>query len=140
MGLPPVATDGVLWAHLDTQAATSTQFRLNVEMNQCQTLTCWTPLLPHVGFIFISEMLQGAQHRIGSRLPQSAEGWLMFRARVSSFSISPSSPFLGKPGKNLQHSRGPDAARRTFAAGFVLGEVQEETGNIHHTGVLIHDD
>ena len=31
-----------------------------------------------------------------------------------------------------------DAARRTFAAGFVYGKIEEELGNIHHTVVLVH--
>ena len=43
------------------------------------------------------------------------------------------------PLQNLQHPLGALTAGRTLTAGFTLGKAHEETGDLHHTGILTHD-
>ena len=42
--------------------------------------------------------------------------------------------------KDLEHTSRTDPARRTFAARLIHCKLQEELRDIHHTGVLVHDD
>ena len=42
--------------------------------------------------------------------------------------------------KNFQHPSRTDPAGRTFAAGLIHGKFEKELGDVHHTGILIHDD
>ena len=41
--------------------------------------------------------------------------------------------------QNLQHTLRTLTARYAFATGFSLCKAHEETGNLYHTGMLIHD-
>jgi hypothetical protein len=45
---------------------------------------------------------------------------------------------FGDAGQDFQHTAGSDAAKGTFPAGFILGEIQEEPRYIHHTGTFVH--
>ena len=72
--------------------------------------------------------------------PQRAES-LMSRPHFrKEFNISFPSFAFGDSRQDLQHPFGADAAGNTLSAGFVLGEAQKETGNVHHAGLFVHDD
>ena len=49
------------------------------------------------------------------------------------------SPPFGNVRDDFQHPVDPDSAGNTLAAGFVLEEIQEIFGHIHHAGSVVHD-
>ena len=48
-----------------------------------------------------------------------------------------SSLTLGNPFQDLKHPFCTDPAWRTLAAGFVLNEIEEESGKVDHAGIFI---
>src|SRR5208282_109959 len=42
--------------------------------------------------------------------------------------------------QQIQHLLGADAAGRAFAAGFIAAKLEEKPGDVHHAGILVHDD
>jgi hypothetical protein len=42
--------------------------------------------------------------------------------------------------QDLEHSHGAFAAGRALAARFILNEIHEEPGHIHHACLIVHDD
>ena len=97
---------------------------------------CRTALLFDMRFVFISEIFQGAQNRVGSGLSQAAKScFLDILGKVfQQLDIALASLALRNPGKDFQHTLRAFAAGSTFAAGFRLRKVQEELGNVNHAG------
>ena len=98
--------------------------------------------LPDMEFVFLPKMLDGGQDRIGAGLAQAAERGGLHRLAdaLQLFDVSLPTFSPGNSGQDFEHLGGPQTAGRAFAAGFILGEGEEITGNIHHAGILIHDD
>ena len=100
-------------------------------------------LLVHdVGDVFIPEVPEGGEDGIGSGLAQAAEGVgldvvakLLHLVQIFQRRLAP-----GDLVEHLVKTLGAHPAGGTFAAGLVHGEFEEEFGNVHHTGVLVHDD
>ena len=104
----------------------------------------------HMGLILVPEPPQGAEHRVGSRLPESAQAGILdgfgkagevhhaFKTleRIDPFFMFPAVRY---PFDNFEHSPRAFAARNAFTAAFALNEVHEKFGHIHHACVLIHD-
>ncbi|OFV72179.1 hypothetical protein ACWI_04290 [Acetobacterium wieringae] len=93
-------------------------------------------------FVFVTEIFDGGQHRVGGGLTEAAQGTVfdLVTEFFEQFDITVLAFALGNPVEDFQHPGGTDPAVGTFAAGFFTGEVQEETGHVHHTGGFVHDD
>jgi hypothetical protein len=102
---------------------------------------CRAPAL-EMRFVFVPEITQRSEHRIGSSFAESAkaagadltteslkfdEVLLLAFARAETF-------------KDVEHPASADAAERAFAAGLVLGELEEVAGDVHHARAIIEDD
>ncbi|OQC00090.1 MAG: hypothetical protein BWX80_03487 [Candidatus Hydrogenedentes bacterium ADurb.Bin101] len=101
-----------------------------------------TPLLADMNIVFFTEMADGGKDRIWRRLTQAAQGGILdLLAEGDQFLHIAFLAFaLADAGHDLEHALGADAAGHALAAGFILHEVQEEPGHIHHARVFIHDD
>ena len=95
-----------------------------------------------MGFVFIPEIFQGADAPGWERLARDRIGCssALRGIKLSKFSISPASLCLHRcaliiPGCGAY----PTRHGSTFAAAFFLGEFHKKAGNIHHAGVIIHD-
>ena len=91
--------------------------------------------------VFISEIFQGAQNRVGSGLSQAAKScFLDILGKVfQQLDIALASLSFRNTGKDFQHTLRAFAAGSTFTAGFRLRKVQEELGNVNHAGILVHN-
>ena len=94
-----------------------------------------------MGLVFLPEVVQGSQHRIGSRFPQTAEGTCLDipAQGLQLFKIAFTPLPFGDPFQDVQQVLGPYPAKGTFPTRFLLRKLKEITGHIHHAGVFIHD-
>ena len=83
-----------------------------------------------------------AGNRVWRSLPQAAQagpGNLLAEV-LQLFNV----PFLPLTSadllQDLQDTPGAHPAGHTFAAALVLGELHKKASDVHHTGVLVHDD
>ena len=92
--------------------------------------------------IFVAEVPESGEHRIGSRLSQTAERIVLYIVAelFQLIQIRHVGLPLGDLCKDLQHTLGADPAGGTFAAGFLYRKFKKKFGNIHHTVVFIHND
>lgn len=73
VGLLALSRDAVLRAVLGAEAATGTCLRVYVIGYQRLTYTGRALLVPDVGLVFLAEVIDGGEHRVGGRGPQAAE-------------------------------------------------------------------
>ena len=92
-----------------------------------------------VGLVFVAEVAQGREHRVGGRFAQAAEaagadlaGQLFEFVQVRALRLA-----RAKLVQNIQHPLGADAAEGAFAARLVLRELEEIARDIHHAGGVI---
>ena len=99
-------------------------------------------LLADVVFVFIAEIFDRGQDRIGRCLAETAHGGVF--DRIAELQQQFDVAFLAFPGsdpvQHFQHPFGTYTAGRTLAAGLFLNEVHIEPGRIDHAGVFVHDD
>jgi hypothetical protein len=93
--------------------------------------------------VFVAEVPDGGQHRVGRGLAESAKRRVLdhlaqFDEAVDVIHLAMA--FADAVARISQHSLGPHAAGHAFAARFFLDELQEEAGHVHHAGVLVHHD
>jgi len=109
-----------------------------------QRLACAgrTALIHNVSAEFVLEVAQRRHHRPRGKLPQSAQrtrfhpcGYLANGVQVLQLALS-----LGDAGQHLQHALPPHPAGDALAATLGGGEGEEEVGEFHYTGVLVHHD
>ncbi len=88
------------------------------------------------------EITQRGQHGVRCRPAQAAETATLHRARqmFQGDKVGGLSRASAKPFEQLEHTFGPDAAERTLAAGFVLGERHEVACHLDHAVGLVKDD
>ena len=95
-----------------------------------------------VGLELVAEVADVAEHRVGRRLAEAAEGGVL--DGLAEFDERLDVAFLAlavaDAGDDLEHALGADAAGRALAAALLLGELQEEAGHVDHAAVLVHDD
>ena len=86
--------------------------------------------------------MQGGKHRVGGGLSQRAQAvGLDVVAQLLHFLQQLRAAVAhGNLLQHLQQAAGADPAGGAFAAAFIHGKFQEELGDIHHAGVLVHDD
>ena len=99
-----------------------------------------TFLIPDVGLILLPEIPNGGQDRVGGGLAQAAQRTILDAdAQLFQQLDVPllSFPFADSV-EDLHHAGGANPAGDALAAGFPGGKVQEETGDVHHTGAVIH--
>ena len=91
--------------------------------------------------ILLTETLHGTENRKGCTLAKTAKshtlnhGCKLFQLIKIGHFTSALYDFL----QNLQHSLGALTARNALAAALPLGKAHEETGNLYHTGILVHN-
>ena len=98
-------------------------------------------LLVQVGVVFIAEVFQRRQDRVGRRLAQSAETGSLdpICQFFQRFQVARLSFTLAEAIEDLQHPLGADSAERAFAARFRLRELQKEAGHVHHAVTVVED-
>ena len=103
---------------------------------------CGAALLDDVLFVLITEVLQSGQNGVGSGLAQAAHGGVLDDAAqvLQGLDVALLALACHDAVEDLQHALGAHTTCGTFAAGFLLDEVQVEAGGVHHAGVLVHDD
>ncbi len=91
-------------------------------------------------FILIPEVFHGGEYGIRSGLSESAETIIL--DLISQFFEQVEIAFLSlsfaDAGQDFEHAFGTNPAECAFSAAFLLGEIEEKFGHIHHTGCLIH--
>ena len=99
-------------------------------------------LVDDVLHIFVAEVAQCGEDGVRGCLAQAAQavGFDEFGQLCDFVQILHGALAVRDLVQQLQQTLGAHAARRALAAAFVYGEFQEELGNIHHAGVLVHDD
>jgi hypothetical protein len=102
----------------------------------------WAFPVNDVCLVFLAEMPDGAEYRVGRSLPQAAkrrgaDHLGQFLKEVNVFQGTLAS---GDPAQYVQHLGDSCAARHALATGLVLGEFQEEFRHIDHAAVFIHHD
>ena len=92
--------------------------------------------------IFLSEIPQRGEYGIGSRLSKRAEraGLQMIAQLFQPVQIFHLCLSFCNLFQDFQHTPCSDPAGCAFPAGFVYCELQEKLCDIHHTGVLVHND
>ena len=91
--------------------------------------------------VLVLEVAQGRHDRARSRRAEAAGGG----ARNNHRQVAQLGDVLhlalavGDPFQDLQHALGTFAARNALAAGLVLGEAQEELGEVHHARARVGD-
>jgi len=95
-----------------------------------------------MGDVFIAKVSEGREQGIGCALAQAAEGCVanalpeFFQViNVGKLSFS-----FTDAGHNFEHTFGARATGSALAAGFFLNEFEEESGDIDHATVFVHDD
>ena len=108
MGLSPLAADGFCGANPDAQAAALTELCHDFVAQEALADASWTALFVNMGFVFIPEILDGAQSRIWGALAQAAEGCAFDEISRASrlFDISILSLAIGEAGGDFQLSCG----------------------------------
>ena len=99
-------------------------------------------LVLDVLLVFVPEIVDRAQDGVGRGLPQAAEGRILDALAQFDQELDVALPAFaaGDPLQDFQHALGADPAGGALAAGFVLDELHEELGHVHHAGVFVHDD
>ena len=100
-------------------------------------------LVADVRLVLVAEVAEGGQHRVGRGGAQRAERGLLHHHRPAppAVSMSPSRPRPWQMSVRMSSiCLEPFAAGRALAAGLVFQEVEEVAGDVHHAGVLVHDD
>jgi len=97
---------------------------------------------PDVGLVFIAEVSEGAQRRIGRREAQAAEACVLdhFAEFLELVQVFHDGAAVADPLQDAQHLGSADAAGDAFAATLVAAEVHEEPGNVYHAALVVHDD
>ena len=94
---------------------------------------------PDVFVVFLPEILNGAQHRIGCCLTQTTDGRFLdgMPQFFEQFHIALTAFAPGNPLQNLQHTFGSDTTGHTFSTGLVLNEFHKEAGHVHHASIFV---
>src|SRR5690606_36592054 len=134
--------DGLGRSHLDAAPAPAALVQVDHVRRQLLANPRRAALLTYVRFVLVPEVAQRAEDRVGRRLTQAAKGRLLDGLRQAlqerEVVILPLAP--GDAFEDVEHRLGPFAAGHTRAARLVLGELQEELGDVDHTGVRVHAD
>ena len=95
-----------------------------------------------MGDVLIAEETDGGQDRVRSRLTKAAECVLLdvIGELFELVDVFQGAFAFGDAVEDLEHSSGTDTAGRTFTAGLVDGELQEELRDVDHAVVFVHDD
>src|SRR5208337_3609576 len=98
--------------------------------------------LPDMRLVFLPEIADGGEHRVGRRLPQTAKGGLFDEFGHPGQPVDVPLPAVsgGDAFQYFHHPEGAFPAGGALAAGFILGEVDKVFGHVHHAIPLVHDD
>ena len=129
-------------AILSAETASDTFFLVDVETEKALADACGALLINNVSDILVAEVTECGKNRVRSSLTKAAERsgldvFAEFFETVDVFKFALAGDDLIE---DLKKSSGTDTAGSAFTAGFVNGEVEEEAGDIYHTGVFIHYD
>ena len=92
--------------------------------------------------VFVAEVADGREHRVGRRLAQAAErGVLDHLAQVDQpLDVGLLAAAFADAVEDLQHPLRAHAAGHALAARLFLDEFEEEAGDVDHAAILVHDD
>lgn len=95
---------------------------------------------PDVLHVFVVEVVEGGEYRVGRSLPQSAEGGVLYHLPQGGegLQVFLAATSFGYLVQYFQQALVADAARGAFSARLLYREVQIEAGYGHHAVVLIH--
>ena len=92
--------------------------------------------------VFVPEIPESGQNRIGGRLPQAAEGCgldvhgqLLQFVQILHLAFATANPI-----QDVEHVACAHTAGRALPARLILRKLQEVPGDIDHAGALVHDD
>ena len=93
-----------------------------------------------VGFVFVPEVLERADDRVRCSLSQAAQaGRLDLGAqRFQQLDITIPPFTITDTLQGIEDAAGAHPAGRALATAFVLSEIHEVTGDIHHAGFFVH--
>ena len=102
---------------------------------------CPTVFVLDMLLVFLTEIADGSQYRVGRRLPQSAKRTRLnllahLQEQVNVLHLAPP---VGDIVQDVQHLFRPQTAGNALTAGLVLGKGEEIAGDIDHAGLLVHD-
>ena len=94
-------------------------------------------LLPDVLHVFVVEVVEGGEYRVGRSLPQSAEGGVLYHLPQGGegLQVFLAATSFGYLVQYFQQALVADAARGAFSARLLYREVQIEAGDGHHAPV-----
>ena len=92
--------------------------------------------------VFVAEVADGREHRVGRGLAQAAERRVLDHlAQVDEpLDVGLLAAAFADPVQDLEHPLRAYAARHALAARFFLHKFQEETGDVDHAAILVHHD
>ena len=93
-----------------------------------------------VRLVFIAEISDCAENGVGKRGPKTAHGGIFYRCPqfFQELHVAFAPPSFSDSCQDLQQRIAAVAARAALPAGLVIGELNEELGDIDHAGVFIH--
>src|SRR5699024_2936993 len=122
-------------------AAADTKLRVDVELTKsCADLRA-AFFVTDMFFVFAAEAFQGTDDRKRRAFSEAAQSHALHHGRkfFQFVQIGHLSLAVDDPLQNLQHTLGAFTAGNTFAAAFSLCKAHKESGDFHHTGILVHD-
>src|SRR5450759_1051916 len=137
-----LARDRVFGAFAPAERTAVAVFGDDVERDECLAHARRAALFLDVGFVFVAEITDRAEDRIGGRFAQAAERTVfdglthLFQqldVTLPTFAVYD----VGQDRMHLEHAL---ATGHALAARFELGEIQEIAGHVHHAGVFVHHD
>ena len=126
---------------LCTLSTALTELWVDNESAHCLTDFCTTLVVTDMFLVLIAEGLQSTEHRQRRTLTKSAQSHALnhlcqFLQTVQIFHFA---FVIYDPFQDLQHSLCSFPTWNTFSTGLSLGKTHEETGNLYHTGIGIHN-
>ncbi len=136
-----LSSNGIAWADLLTFSARSAFFLIYTVSDQVLTNARRASLIFDMGLVFVSEIRDCAQDRIGCGLAEGTQRGLRYNPAqfFKELDISFFSFATGNCIDDLIHPASPIAARGTFSATLILQKIQKVFGCVNHTGLIVHD-
>ncbi|OPZ46054.1 MAG: hypothetical protein BWY94_00921 [Actinobacteria bacterium ADurb.BinA094] len=142
MRLLLLAADAGGGALLGAEHAAGAQLGVDVVGDQRLALAGRAALLADVRLVLVAEVLDRREHRIGGGAAQRAERALdhVTPQLLEQLDVSLAPLALDDTVERLEHAFGAEAAGDALAAALVLGELEEETRQVDHAGLVVDHD
>ena len=140
LDIADLTVDGADGTVAQALAAALAQLRIDLQM-ALAAVADGAVVVYHVVKVLVPEVLERALDRLAGALAQAAQGRMGdgVRQLLQKVQVLQRALVGDDPVQDLQHPLGALPAGNALAAAFVLGEVHEEPGHFHHTGLVVHD-